>query len=133
VNRAVVVFTRRQLCSLQLQLCLVSSSPSKRGQVNFEYCHLSHKTSSGIQHIPHFGKLASCPITALSFYDSLDLYSVLVDFWEVGLLLHPCCQPLYLSQPLLNVSVSSGRLACHLTPTFSLGCFSCIHSLRVQD
>jgi hypothetical protein len=36
--------------ALQLQLCLVSSSPSKVGQFSFEYCPQSHETSSGIYH-----------------------------------------------------------------------------------
>jgi hypothetical protein len=40
--------------------------------------------------------------------------------WEVGLVPHPYCQPLCLSHPLLGPSGSSGRLACHPTPTFSL-------------
>jgi hypothetical protein len=33
--------------------------------------------------------------------------------WEVGLLPHPCSQPLCLSRPLLCASSSCGRLTCH--------------------
>jgi hypothetical protein len=41
--------------------CLVSFSPSKVRQLSFEYCPLSHEISSGIHHLPHFGRLACHP------------------------------------------------------------------------
>jgi hypothetical protein len=44
--------------ALQLQLCLVGSSPSKVGQLSFEYCPQSQEISSGIPHQPCFGRLA---------------------------------------------------------------------------
>jgi hypothetical protein len=43
-----------------------------------------------------------------------DLPSAL--FWEVGLLSHPCSQPLYFSWSLLETRGSFGRLTCHPTP-----------------
>jgi hypothetical protein len=89
--RAVVVFI-----VLQLQLCLVSSSPSNVGQFSFECCPLFHEISTGIHHLPHFERLACCPTPALSLCASFDLCSVLVHFfWEVCLLPDPplslCC------------------------------------------
>jgi hypothetical protein len=50
--------------------------------------------------------------------------------WEVGLSPHPCSQTLYFSHTLLGASGSSGRLACHPTPTLILCCCSWV-SLRV--
>jgi hypothetical protein len=63
--------------ALQLQLCLVSFSPSKVGQFSFECCPLSHEISSGIQHLPHFGRLACYPTPAVSHCASPDLPWVL--------------------------------------------------------
>jgi hypothetical protein len=61
--------------------------------------------SSGIYHLPCFGRLACLP--------------------------QPHSRPLYFSQPLLDASGSSGRLACHPNPTLSICCFSWV-SLRVR-
>jgi hypothetical protein len=52
--------------ALPLQLCLVSSSPSKVGQLSFEYHPQSHETSSVIHHAPCFGRLACHPTPAPS-------------------------------------------------------------------
>jgi hypothetical protein len=90
--------------AFQLQLCLVSSSPSKMGQFSFECYPLSQGSSYRIH---------SCPV------------------WEVRLLPHPCSQPLCFSWSLLGASGSFERLACHLVPTLSLGCFTQISSLTV--
>jgi hypothetical protein len=64
--------------ALQVQLCLVSSSPSKVGQFSFEHCLLSLEISSGIHHLPCFGRLACHPTPTLSFYTSPDFCLVLV-------------------------------------------------------
>jgi hypothetical protein len=62
---------------LYLQLYLFSSSWSKVGQFSFEYCPHSHKTSSGIQNWPQFGRLACRPIPAVIFF-SLHLLRILL-------------------------------------------------------
>jgi hypothetical protein len=93
----VFVFTRWQLHCFQLQLCLVSSSPRKVGQFSFQCCPLSHEISSRIHHLPGFGKLVCHSTPTLSLCASPNICSVLVCLlWEVGLLPHPCFQPLLL-------------------------------------
>jgi hypothetical protein len=56
---------------LQLQLCLVSSSPSKLGQFSFEFCPQSHETSSIIHHfgnyLPTLGSWLVTPPLLLAF------------------------------------------------------------------
>jgi hypothetical protein len=55
--------------ALPLQLCLVSSSPSKVGQFSFEYCPQSHWTSSGIYHGPNVGGwLVASPCSQCLFH-----------------------------------------------------------------
>jgi hypothetical protein len=51
--------------ALQLQLCFVNSSLSNMVQFSFECGPLSHKTRSGIHHLPHFGSLACCSTPAV--------------------------------------------------------------------
>jgi hypothetical protein len=51
--------------ALQLQLCLVSSSPSQVGQFSFEHSPLSHEISSRIHYLPCFGKVA--PLSLSTF------------------------------------------------------------------
>jgi hypothetical protein len=79
--------------ALQLQLCLVSSSPSKVGNSVLN--------------------AALCPRDQV-----WDPPPVLL--WEVGLSPHPHFQLLCFSHSLLGASNSFGRLACHSTPTLSL-------------
>jgi hypothetical protein len=76
----------------QLQLCLVSSSPSKVGQFSFECCPLSHMICSGIHYLSHFERLTCHPTSTLSLCASPDLFWVLVTPLEVGLSSHPCFQ-----------------------------------------
>jgi hypothetical protein len=102
VVRAAVVFTRHKLHCLQLQVCLVSSSPSKVGQFRFEWCTLSQKISSGTYHLSCFGRLTCSPTPALSLWLaccsvpalSLCCYtcvcSLRVQHWKFSSLLHPC-------------------------------------------
>jgi hypothetical protein len=95
VVRVVAVFSRWQLCC-PTALNLVISSPSKVEQFSFEYCPLSHETSSKIYLLPHFGRLACCPSPALSLCASLNLCSVLaapLGGWLVApsLTLSLCC------------------------------------------
>jgi hypothetical protein len=59
---------------LQLQLCLVSSSPSKVGQFSFECCPLSQEISSGIHHVTCFERFA-CRLTPSSQPLLLDSHS----------------------------------------------------------
>jgi hypothetical protein len=101
-----LVFTRWLCVALQLQLCLVNSSPSKVVQFSFEYCPLSHKVSSEIHHLLIFGRLACRPTPTLSLCTFPDLCWGLEDSLRSWL----------------------------VTPTLvlSLYCFTCIHSLRAQ-
>jgi hypothetical protein len=73
--------------ALQLQFCLVSSSPSKVGQFSFECCPLSHKISSKIHHLPHFGRLSCCPIPLSAFVPLQPLLGIVapVGGWLVTL------------------------------------------------
>jgi hypothetical protein len=83
--------------ALQLQFCLVRSSPSKVGQFSFECCPLSQEISSRIHCLLCFGRLACFPTSTLSLCASPNLYWVLVLLlWEVSLLSHSCSQPLLL-------------------------------------
>jgi hypothetical protein len=98
-----VVSPASSCTALQLQLCLVSCSPSKVGQFSFKCWPLSQRLAPGS---------TTCP--------------ALQPLGEVGLSLvlpFPCSQPLCFFRPLLGATGSSGRLACHPTPTLSLCAF----------
>jgi hypothetical protein len=94
-----------------------ASPPSKVGPFSFEYCLLFHGISSGIHHLPCFGRLACCPTPALSFCACSNLCCALLGGWSL-----PCphSEALCLSQPLQSVSSSYGRLACCPTLVLSL-------------
>jgi hypothetical protein len=78
--------------ALQLQLCLVSSSPRKVGQLSFEYCPVSQEISSSVHHLLCFRRWTCFPTSTLSLCASPDLFWVLVTPLEVGLSSHPCFQ-----------------------------------------
>jgi hypothetical protein len=88
-----VVFTKQLHCPSAATL--VRPSPSKVGQFSFEYCPLSHKTSSRIHHLPGFERLACHPISTFSLCASSNLCLVLAVPLKVDLSPHhhsqACC------------------------------------------
>jgi hypothetical protein len=93
--------------ALQLQLCLVSSSPSRVGQFSFEYCPQSQETISGINHQPCFEKLACYPTPHSQPLCLASPLVVLVQhLWDVGLLPYHCSQPLLLFPRLFSESLA---------------------------
>jgi hypothetical protein len=104
--------------ALRLQLCLVSSSPSKLGQFNFEWCPLSQEISSWIHHLPWCVRLARDPTPTLNLCASPDLCWVLV----APLVGCPCSQPLLLfpcfteTLPPCPSSVLLGRFSVPFPP-----------------
>jgi hypothetical protein len=84
------------------------------GAIQFEYCPLSHKVSSGIHHLPRFGRLAFWPTPALSLCASPDLCLVLAVPLGGWLVTSPHCSYL-----LWLTSVSSLRVQLLAPPLFS--------------
>jgi hypothetical protein len=82
--------------ALQLQLCLVSSSPRNVWQFSFECCALSQRSALGSTTCPALEGLTVSPPLLSAFV----LFLISVEywwlFWEVGLLPCPCSQPLML-------------------------------------
>jgi hypothetical protein len=97
------------------------------GQFSFEYCPLSHTISSGIYHLPCFGRLVCHHTPSLSLYVSPDLCSVLVAPLGGWLVAPPPSQPLLL-YPRLFIESSApcptpvllGRLSIPLPPPLSV-------------
>jgi hypothetical protein len=130
VFRAVVVFTRWKLC------CLIAATmsgwllPQQGGHFSFEYCSQFYETSSGIHHWLHFGRLACHPTPTLSLCVLPHLCLVLVRLlWEIGLLPHPCSQPLLLFSPSFKKSSLDESLSPCPTPVhegrFSISPYPC--------
>jgi hypothetical protein len=86
----------------KLQLCLVSSSPRKVGQFNFECCPLSWRSAPASTTCPDLGGWPVAPLRS---------------------------QSLCFSRALLGACGSSGRLVCHPTLVLSHCCFTCTESL----
>jgi hypothetical protein len=82
-----VVFTKWQLRCPSAATLFGQLLLQQGGAIRFEWCPLSHKISSGIYHLPHFGRLA-CDPSLISASPCL--------LWEVGLSPHSCSQPLLL-------------------------------------
>jgi hypothetical protein len=99
----------------QLQLYLLSSSPSKVRQFSFEHYALSHEISSGIHHLPHFEMLAFHPTPTLSLCVSSALCSVLAAIFGGWFVALHCCQTLLLY--LHSFIKSSALKVCLLSPT----------------
>jgi hypothetical protein len=84
---------------------LVGSSPSIVEQFSFEYCPLSHETTSRIHHLLCFGKLACCPTPVFRLCALPNPCLVLVQlFWEVGFSPNSCSQLLLLFPHLVSES-----------------------------
>jgi hypothetical protein len=118
--------------ALQLQLCLVSSSHSKVGQLSFECCPLFLRSAPGSTIYPALGgwPVAPSPFSVFVFF--LNLLGASGSFGRLACHPNSCSQLLCLSLSLLCAGSSFGRLACHPAPTLSLCCFTCaLAHLRV--
>jgi hypothetical protein len=113
--------------ALQLQHCLVSSSPSKVGQFHFEYCPLSHETSSVIHQGPALGDWLVSPPPLSAFVPHPTSASWKFSSSGCWLFTHPHSQSLFLVLPSFAESLApyptpilQGRFSIPLSHTHCL-------------
>jgi hypothetical protein len=123
-----LLFSQSGSCiALPLQLCLVSSSPSKVEQFRFEYYPQSHQTSSAIHYGPVLRGWLITPLHSQPLCLSPPLFGDSPAIWKVGLSHHlvlSSCSLSYLSSLRAHLLVppifSEAGSVFHSTSTVSV-------------